>query len=413
MNRRVVITGIGLLTPLGLSTAESWKALIAGKSGISPITRFDASLLETRIAGEVKDFDPGQFIEKKEIKKMDRFIQFAIAASEQALTDSGLKITQSNAEKVGVIIGSGMGGIETICHYDSICVNQGTDRVSPFFIPCSVINLAPGQVSIRTGARGPNFAPVSACATGTHAVGEAYHIVQRGDADAVITGGTEATIVPLAMAGFMNMKALTSRNDEPEKACRPFDAMRDGFVMGEGAGVLILEELEHAQNRGAKVYAEVIGFGMNSDAYHITSPIPDGSGAARCMELAVTSAGIRMDQVDYINAHGTSTPVNDAMETKGIKLAFGDHAAKLLVSSTKSMTGHMLGATGAVEAAFTALTLHQQLIPPTINLETPDPECDLDYVANKARMAAVKVGISNSFGFGATNACVVLRRFPE
>jgi 3-oxoacyl-[acyl-carrier-protein] synthase II len=411
MARRVVVTGIGLVTPIGLSTPASWEALLAGKSGIGPITRFDASKLDTRIAGEVKNFDPVQFIEKKEVKKMDRFIQFAIAASEEAMADSGLKITPGNAERVGVIVGSGMGGIETIGYYETVCNNQGPSRVSPFYVPSSVINLAPGQISIRTGARGPNFSTVSACATGTHAIGEAFHIIKRGEADAIIAGGTEATIVPVAMAGFGNMKALTTRNDPPEKACCPFDARRDGFIMGEGAGILILEEIEHAKNRGAKIYAEVIGFGMNSDAYHITAPVPDGSGAARCMELAVASAGIRMDQVDYINAHGTSTPVNDAMETKAIKLAFGSHASKILVNSTKSMTGHMLGATGAVEAAFTALTLLHQIVPPTINLETPDAECDLDYVPNKARPAAINVGISNSFGFGSTNACVALGRF--
>jgi len=306
-----------------------------------------------------------------------------------------------------------MGGIETISNYDLVCASQGPNRVSPFYVPSTVINLAPGQVSIRTGARGPNFSPVSACATGTHAVGEAYHIIKRGEADAIIAGGAEATIVEVVTAGFGNMKALTTRNDPPEKACCPFDAKRDGFIMSEGAGILILEELEHAQNRGAKIYAEVIGFGMNSDAYHITSPAPDGSGAARCMQLALASAGIQKEQVDYVNAHGTSTPVNDAMETKGIKLAFGDHASKIQVSSTKSMTGHMWGATGAVEAAFTALTLFHQVIPPTINYETPDPECDLDFVPNKARPANVNIAISNSFGFGSTNACIALKRFTQ
>lgn len=411
MSRRVVITGIGLITPIGLTTPSAWEALITGKSGIAPITRFDTSRLETKIAGEVKNFDPIQFLEKKDVKKVDRFIQFAIAASEEAMADSGLKVTPGNAGRIGVVVGSGMGGIETISHYDIICNNQGPGRVSPFYVPSSVINLAPGQISIRTGARGPNFSPVSACATGTHAVGEAFHIIKRGDADAIITGGAEATIVEVAMAGFSNMKALSTRNDA--EACCPFDARRDGFIMSEGAGILILEEFEHAKNRGAKIYAEVIGFGMNSDAYHITSPIPDGSGAARCMELTVASAGIRMDQVDYINAHGTSTPVNDAMETKAIKLAFGSHASKLLVSSTKSMTGHMLGATGAVEAAFTALALKHQIVPPTINLVVPDPECDLDYVPNQARSAPINIGISNSFGFGSTNACIALKRYTE
>ncbi|MGE5582393.1 MAG: beta-ketoacyl-ACP synthase II [Bacillota bacterium] len=411
MERRVVITGIGLVTPIGLTTTENWESLMAGRSGVAPITRFNTEKFSTKIAGEVKNFDPLQYIEKKELKKMDHFIQFAIAASEQALADSGLKITPENAESVGVVVGSGMGGIETITHYQKVCDEQGPDRVSPFFVPALALNLAPGQISIRFGAKGPNYSAVSACSTGTHAVGEAFHIIKRGEAEAMITGGTEATIVPVAIAGFANMKALSSRNDEPEKASRPFDAERDGFVMGEGAGVLILEELEHAKNRGAKIYAEVIGFGMNSDAYHITSPEPDGSGAARCMELALKSAGISREDVDYINAHGTSTPVNDAMESKAIKLAFGGHAKKLLVSSTKSMTGHLLGAAGAVEAAYTALALNKQIAPPTINLEHPDPECDLDYVANKARKADIRVGISNSFGFGATNACVVLKRY--
>lgn len=411
MKRRVVITGIGLVTPVGLTKDANWESIIAGKSGIGPITRFDTSLFETRIAGEVKGFDAAKFLEKKEIKKMDRFIQYAIAATTEALDESGLKITPENAERVGVIVGSGMGGIETVIQNEYICRDQGPKRVSPFFIPSCVINLAPGQISIRTGAKGPNFSPVSACATGAHAIGEAYHIIKRGEADAIIAGGAESTIIPVAIAGFSNMKALSTRNDPPEKACRPFDAERDGFIMGEGAGILILEELEHAQQRGARIYAELIGFGMNSDAYHITSPAPDGSGPARCMELAIASAGIKKEEVGYINAHGTSTPVNDSMETKAIKLAFGEHARKVLISSTKSMTGHLLGAAGAVETAYTALALYHQIVPPTINLENPDPECDLDYVPHTARPSEIEVAISNSFGFGSTNACVVLRKF--
>lgn len=402
-----------MISPLGLTTAENWENAVAGKSGISPITLFDATGYKTNFAGEVKNFDPTKFIEKKEIKKMDRFIQFAIAAADEAVADSGLQITPENADRVGVVVGSGMGGLDTLGNYVLVCDQKGPDRVSPFFIPGCVINLAPGQISIRTGAAGPNFSPVSACATGTHAIGEAYHIIKRGEADAIISGGAEATITPVAVAGFVNLTALSSRNDAPEKASRPFDADRDGFVMGEGAGILVLEELEHALARGAKIYAEVIGFGMNSDAYHITSPLPDGSGAARCMELAIQSAGLAVTDVDYINAHGTSTPVNDAMETKAIKKLFGEHAAKVLVSSTKSMTGHMLGAAGGVEAAFTALALHHQIVPPTINLENPDPECDLDYVANEARQAPIEVGISNSFGFGSTNACVALKRYTK
>ena len=413
MNRRVVITGIGLVTPLGLSTSQNWEAVLAGKSGIGPITRFDTAKFSTRFAGEVKDFDPTNFVEKKEVKKMDRFIHYAIAAASEALANSGLTINAANADRVGVIVGSGMGGLETLGHYETVCNQQGPDRVSPFFVPGCVINLAPGQISIRTGAKGPNFSPVSACATGTHAVGEAYHIIKRGEADAIIAGGAEATITPVAVAGFSNMKALSSRNDAPEKASRPFDTDRDGFVMGEGAGILILEELTHAQERGATIFAEVIGFGMNSDAYHITSPAPDGSGGAQCMKLAIASAGIKPEDVSYINAHGTSTPVNDAMETNAIKLTFGEHAGKLLINSTKSMTGHLLGAAGAVEAAFTALALYHQISPPTINLEHPDPQCDLDYVANQARKAPLEIGISNSFGFGSTNACVTLQRFKS
>lgn len=411
MSRRVVITGIGIVSPLGNTTGENWEAVLAGKSGIGLITRFDTTNFDVKIAGEVKNFDPLKYIEKKEVRKMDRFIQYAIAAADEALADSGLKITPENAENIGTIVGAGMGGLDTISNNDQVCYQKGPNRVSPFFIPGCVINLAPGQISIRTGAKGPNYSPVSACATGTHSIGDAYHIIKRGEADAIITGGAESTITPVAVAGFTNMTALSTRNDAPEKASRPFDAERDGFVMGEGAGIMILEEMEHALKRGAKIYAEVIGFGMNSDAYHIAAPLPDGSSAAKCMQMALKSAGIKPEEVDYINAHGTSTPANDAMETAGIKLAFGEHAKKLMVSSTKSMTGHLLGAAGAVEAAFTALALYHQIAPPTINYEHPDPVCDLDYVPNQARKATINVGISNSFGFGSTNACVVLRRY--
>jgi 3-oxoacyl-[acyl-carrier-protein] synthase II len=411
MSRRVVITGIGLVTPLGNTTTENWDAALAGRSGIGPITRFDTTGFSVRIAGEVKNFDPAQFIEKKEIKKMDRFIHYAIAAATEALADSGFAITTENAERVGTIVGAGMGGLETISHNENTCVQKGPNRVSTFFIPACVINLAPGQISIRTGAKGPNYSTVSACSSGTHSIGEAYHIIKRDEADAMIAGGAESTITPLAVAGFSNMTALSTHNEEPEKASRPFDAKRDGFIMGEGAGILILEELEHAVKRGAKIYAEIIGFGMNSDAYHIAAPLPDGSSAARCMQLALKSAGIRPEAVDYINAHGTSTQANDAMETIGIKIAFGEYAKDLLISSTKSVTGHLLGAAGAVEAAFTALTLCHQIVPPTINYENPDPVCDLDYVPNRARKAAVNIGISNSFGFGSTNACIALRRY--
>lgn len=411
MERRVVITGIGLITPLGLNTPSNWDALINGRSGIGPITRFDTSRFATTIAGEVKNFNPADFIEKKEIKKMDRFMHYAIAAADEALADSGLKITPENAERVGVVVGSGMGGLETLSNNEYTYLQHGPGRVSAFFIPGCVINLAPGQISIRTGARGPNFSTVSACATGTHTIGEAYHIIKRGDADAIISGGAESTITPIAIAGFNSMKALSTRNDQPEKASRPFDAERDGFVMGEGAGILILEELHHAEARGAKIYAEIIGFGMNSDAYHIAAPLPDGSGAAKCMELAYRSAGINAEDVDYINAHGTSTPANDFMETAAIKKAFREHAKKLLISSTKSMTGHLLGAAGGVETAITALALYHQIVPPTINYEHPDPDCDLDYVPNQARKADIHVGLSNSFGFGSTNAVIALKRY--
>lgn len=411
MNRRVVITGIGLVSPIGLTTSENWQAVLNGRSGIGPITRFDTTKFDAKIAGEVKDFDPSKFIEKKEIKKMDRFIQYAIAASDEALADSGLKITPENADRIGVIVGSGMGGLETLCHNEDICSQQGPGRVSAFFIPGCVINLAPGQISIRTGAKGPNFSPVSACATGTHTLGEAYHVIKRGDAEAIIAGGAEATVTPVAVAGFTNMKALSTYSGDPTKACRPFDAERDGFIMGEGAGILILEELEHAKSRGANIYAEIVGFGMNSDAYHMAAPIPDGSGAARCMELAVASAGLKPEDVDYINAHGTSTPANDAMETAAIKMVFGEHAQKLMVSSTKSMTGHMLGAAGGVEAAFCALAIKEGIVPPTINYENPDPQCDLDFVPNQPRNARIDVAISNSFGFGSTNACITLKRY--
>ena len=411
MNRRVVITGIGMVSPLGLTAKENWEKALKGISGIGPITRFDTTGFDVTIAGEVKNFDPAQYIDKKELKKMDRFIQFAIAAADEALTDAGLRIDAANAHRVGVVVGSGMGGLDTITHYDRVLQNQGPNRVSPFFVPACALNLAPGQISIRSGAKGPNYAAVSACATGTHCLGDAYHIIKRGEADAIIAGGAEATVNPVAIAGFANMKALSTRNAEPEKACRPFDVDRDGFIMGEGSGILILEELETALRRGARIYAEVVGFGMNSDAYHITSPDPDGSGAARCIELAMASGGIRPDEVDYINAHGTSTPVNDAMETNALKLAFGDHARRLLINSTKSMTGHLLGAAGGIEAAFTALALLHQMAPPTINLENPDPQCDLDYVANQARPAELRVGISNSFGFGSTNACLALKRY--
>lgn len=411
--RRVVITGLGLITPLGLGVEENWSAMLEGRSGIGTITSFDSSPLPVHIAGEVKDFDPADYIEKKEIKKMDRFIHFAIAAAQMAMDDSGLRITGANAERVGVVVGSGIGGLPAIEHYHQALLEKGYKRVTPFFIPMLIINLAAGRVSMRFGAKGPNSAVCTACATGTHAIGDAYRIVQRGEADAMIAGGTEAVIAPLGMVGFAVMKALSRRNDEPEKASRPFDRDRDGFVMGEGSGIVILESLESAIDRGAKIYAEVVGYGMTGDAYHITSPAPGGEGAVRCMTITLKDAGVSPDEVDYINAHGTSTKFNDEVETEAIKTVFGKHAYEMVVSSTKSMTGHLLGAAGGVEAAVSALSVFNNIVPPTINLENPDPQCDLDYVTQAYRERTVNYALSNSFGFGGTNACLLFKKFEE
>jgi 3-oxoacyl-[acyl-carrier-protein] synthase II len=409
--RRVVVTGIGLVTPLGTGVEKNWGALIAGRSGIRRISRFsNLEAYPSQIAGEVPDFSPADFIEPKEIKKMDLFIQYAVAAAVMAMTDSGLKIDTELAEQVGVIIGVGLCGIDTIETTKEAILQGGPRKISPFFIPKVISNLAPGQIAIRHGAKGINLTPTSACASGTHAIGEAYHLIRRGLQDAVITGGAESAITPLAVGGFAAMKALSTRNDEPERASRPFDRDRDGFVIAEGSGVLILEERERALQRGAKIYAEVVGYAANGDAHHMTAPAPEGEGAARCMRLALKDAGLAPTDVDYINAHGTSTEYNDANETMAIKKVFGEQAAKLAVSSTKSMTGHLLGAAGAVEGVFSALSLHHGLIPPTINYDNPDPQCDLDYVPNEARKADLKVVLSNSFGFGGTNACVILRR---
>ncbi len=410
-NKRVVITGLGIVCPIGIGVDEAWKAAVEGKSGIVPITQFDASLLPVRIAGEVKGFDPAPYIEYKEIKKMDRFIHFAIAASDMALKDSGFKITDENAERVGVVIGSGMGGLPAIEHYHRIYLEKGHKRISPFFIPMIIINLASGNVSIRFGAKGPNSSVVTACATGNHAIGDAYEIIKRGDADAMIAGGAESCITHLGIAGFCAVKALSVRNDEPEKASRPFDIDRDGFVMGEGAGVLILESLESALSRNAKIYAELIGYGMSSDAYHITAPAPQGEGAARCMKMALKKAGIEPEKIDYINAHGTSTKYGDELESAAVKTIFGEHAYKLCMSSTKSMIGHLLGAAGGVEAVYTVLSIYHNIALPTINLENPDPECDLDYVANKSRHMEIEYAMSNSFGFGGTNACLIFKKY--
>ncbi|MGH7855250.1 MAG: beta-ketoacyl-ACP synthase II [Candidatus Binatia bacterium] len=408
--RRVVVTGLGLVSPLGTGVEKNWQALMEGRSGIRKISRFAADGFASRIAGEVPDFNAEDYIEAKEIKKMDLFIQYAIGAATMAMADSGLKIDDRSAEGVGVIIGVGLCGIETIETTKEALLNGGPRKISPFFIPKVISNLAPGHVAIRYGAKGVNWTPTSACASGTHAIGEAFHLIRRGLQDAVIAGGAEAAITPLGVGGFAAMKALSTRNEEPEQASRPFDKDRDGFVIGEGSGILILEEREQALKRGAKIYAEVIGYAANGDAHHMTAPAPEGEGAARCMRLALKDAGLTPTDVDYINAHGTSTEYNDANETTAIKAVFGEQAAKVAVSSTKSMTGHLLGAAGAVEGVYSALALHHGMIPPTINYQNPDPVCDLDYVPNKARQADIKVALSNSFGFGGTNGCVIFRR---
>jgi 3-oxoacyl-[acyl-carrier-protein] synthase II len=407
--RRIVVTGLGLVTPLGTGVDKTWTALCAGESGIGRITRFDPTGYDAQIAGEVKDFDPARFIEKKEIKKMDTFIHYAVGAAQMAVDDAGLKVTPDEAPKVGVYIGSGIGGLGSIEHYHDVLKDKGPGRVSPFFIPMTIINLASGQVAIRIGAKGPNSCAVTACATGNHCIGDAFRLIQHGDADVMVAGGAEAAVTPLGVAGFAAAKALSFRNDEPARASRPFDRDRDGFVLGEGAGVVVLEELEHARRRGARIYAELIGYGMNSDAYHITAPPEEGEGAVRCMELALKDAAIGKDQIGYINAHGTST-MADAIETRAIKTVFGEQAYRIPVSSTKSMTGHLLGAAGGIEAIFSVLALYHGILPPTINLEQADPACDLDYVPNKARAAAIRAALSNSFGFGGVNACLIFRR---
>jgi 3-oxoacyl-[acyl-carrier-protein] synthase II len=411
LSRRVVITGLGMVSPLGIGVEKTWQALVQGKSGVVRITKFDPTGFDTQIAAEVKDFVPENFMEKKEIKRMDIFIQYAMASAMMAMEDAQLPITPQNADRVGVVVGAGLGGLTTIESFHKILMEKGPGRISPFFIPALIVNEAPGQISIRFGAKGPNSSVVTACATGNHNIGDAWRMIQRGDADAIIAGGVEATITPLAVSGFNAMKALSTRNHEPEKASRPFDKDRDGFVMGEGCGIIILEEMNQALDRGAKIYAEIIGYGLNGDAYHITAPAPDGEGAARCMAMALKSAGISPEEVDYINAHGTSTEYNDLYETMAIKAVFKEHAKKLAVSSTKSMTGHLLGGAGGVETIFTVLTIHRGVIPPTINYDTPDPECDLDYVPNVARTADVRVALSNSFGFGGTNAVLIFKKF--
>lgn len=411
--RRVVITGVGMITPLGTGTEKSWDGIKEGRSGIREITQFDTDGFPCRIAGEVPDFNIDEFIETKEQKKMDRFIHFGVAAASLAMADSNLKVTDSNADRIGVIVGSGVGGLASIERCTKILNDRGPKRVTPFFIPMTIINLTAGHISIRFGVKGPNSAVATACASGTHAIGDAFKLIQRGVADAMICGGSEAVITPLGITGFAAMKALSTRNDEPERASRPFDKDRDGFVMGEGSGILVIEEMEHAINRGAKIYAELIGYGLNADAYHITSPAPNGEGAARCMQSTLKDASLRVGDIDYINAHGTSTKYGDELESTAIKTVFGEHAYKLCVSSTKSMIGHLLGASGGVEAAICSLSIFNKIVPPTINLDNPDTECDLDYVPFKARPLDINIAMSNSFGFGGTNACIIFRRFIQ
>ncbi len=411
MKRRVVITGVGLVTPLGVGIDNVWKRILNGESGIAPLTRFDTTQHETKIAGEVKDFKADEFISVKEIKRMDLFIQYALAATKIAMNDSGLDMAKEDAERAGVVVGTGLGGLPTLEKYHSVYLERGPGRISPFFIPMLIANEAPGHIAINHGMKGPNLSIVTACATGAHSIGDAMRIIQYGDADIMVAGGCEANITPLTVGGFNAMKALSTRNDEPQRASRPFDKDRDGFVVAEGAGIVILEELERAKARGAKIYAELVGYGYNGDAYHITAPCPDGDGFIRCINMALRDAGLNPDSVNYINAHGTSTDLNDQTETLAVKKVFGDRAYKLPVSSTKSMTGHLLGAAGAIEAIFTTLAIRDQVCPPTINYETPDPDCDLDYVPNQARNHVIDVALSDSFGFGGTNCVLAMKRF--
>lgn len=411
VRRRVVITGIGLVTPIGLGIDENWSSLMQGKSGVGLITRFDTTAFTTKIAAEVRNYHPEEFIPKKELRKMDPFLKLALGAARLAFEDAQLKLGPDTADRAGVFLGCGLGGLSTIEAGHSILLESGPKKLSPFFIPMLIGNMAPGLISIYHGAKGPNLSVQTACAAGTHAVGQAYHMVRDGIADIMVTGGVESTITPVGVAGFNSMRALSTRNDDPERASRPFERDRDGFILGEGSAILILEELSMALQRNAKIYGEVTGFGMSGDAFHMAAPAPEGEGAVRCMRMALNDAGVRPEEMDYINAHGTSTDLNDKYETQAIKTVFGDHAWKLPVSSTKSMTGHLLGAAGGIEAAYTALTLERQIIPPTINYENPDPDCDLDYVPNTPRKATVNVAMSNSFGFGGTNGTLVFRRW--
>lgn len=411
MTRRVVVTGLGMVSPLGTGVEKNWAAACSGESGIGVITRFDATEFPSKIAGEVNGFNPLDYLEKQMIRRFDSFIHYALAGARMAMEDAGLKIDDKNAHRVGCVTGTGLGGLAMIEHFHEILLEKGPRKVSPFFIPGIIVNLAPGQIAIEYGAKGPNLSTVTACAASSHAVGESFRMIREGIADAIITGGAESTITPLGFAGFCSMRALSCRNDEPQKASRPFELDRDGFVMGEGAGILILEELDHALERGADIYAEVVGYGLSGDAYHVSAPSPDGAGAIGCMNMALEYAGMKPEELDYINAHGTSTKLNDLSENMAIKAVFGDHADNLAISSTKSMTGHLLGAAGGVEAIFSVLTIKHGIIPPTINYETPDPECDLDYVPNEARKANVRTAMSNSFGFGGTNACLIFKAY--
>ena len=413
MKRRVVVTGMGLVIPTGIGVDPAWKNVCEGKSGIAPLTRFDTNGFETKIAAEVNGFSPELYVDKKEVKKMDLFIHYAIAATREALEDARLTITPENSEQIGVIVGTGLGGLPSIEKYHTILLQKGPGRISPFFIPMLIANLASGQIAIQFGPKGPNTCVVTACATGAHCIGDAFRAIVYGDAEVMITGGTEANITPLTIGGFNSMKALSTRNDEPEKASRPFEKNRDGFVVAEGAGILILEELQFALRRNAKIYGELVGYGYTGDAYHITAPSPDGDGAVRCMRMAIKDAGLKPEDVDYINAHGTSTQLNDLTETIAIKTVFGDHAKKIPISATKSMTGHLLGAAGSTEAIFTLLALQDGIMPPTINYDEPDPQCDLDYVPNVARRQSLNVGMSNAFGFGGTNATLVFKKFSD
>jgi 3-oxoacyl-[acyl-carrier-protein] synthase II len=411
LKRRVVVTGVGLLSPVGIGTEETWRGLLDGQTGIGPITHFDPSGFAARIAGEVHGFDPLKWVDRKDVKKMDVFIQYAIAASQMAMDDARLTVGSDIADRVGVFIASGIGGFQTIEREHKELLENGPRRISPFFIPATIINLAAGQVSIRFNARGPNLATCTACTASAHSVGEAFEIIRRDDADVMIAGGSEASITPMGIGGFAALRALSTRNDEPTRASRPFDKDRDGFVCGEGAGMLVLEELEFAKNRGATIYAELVGYGLSADAFHLTSQPEDAHGAVRSMQMALRKAGIRPDQVDYINAHGTSTPINDPTETLAVKTTFGDHAYKLVMSSTKSMTGHLLGAAGGLEAGITVLALRHQIAPPTVNLDVPDPACDLDYAANAKRPMKIDYALSNSFGFGGTNGTLLMKRY--